>query len=55
MGMLKESMDKDRIVTTLTMVGHPVDVGKLSIKKHETNPIIVRFECCYPECIKGTM
>jgi hypothetical protein len=42
-------------MTALTMVGHPVDVDKLSIKKHETKPITVRFECCYPKRIKRTM
>jgi hypothetical protein len=42
-GLPKDLMAKDRIMAALTMVGRTMDVDELSVKKHETEPVRVRF------------
>jgi hypothetical protein len=37
------------------MLGRPIDVDELSLKKWKTEPIRVRFQCRHPERIKGTV
>jgi hypothetical protein len=54
-GLPKDLLTKERIMASLTMIGRPMDVDELSVKKHETEPIRVRFQCRHPERIKGTV
>jgi hypothetical protein len=54
-GLPKDLMTKDRIMAALTMIGRPMDVDELSIKKHETEPVRVRFQCRFHERIKGSI
>jgi hypothetical protein len=48
-------MVKDRIMAFLTMIGHPMEVDELTMRKHEIEPVRVRFQCRYPEHVKGTI
>ncbi|KAK1683336.1 hypothetical protein QYE76_044184 [Lolium multiflorum] len=36
------------------LVGRPIDVNELSLKKWTSEPVRVRFQCRYPERIKGS-
>jgi hypothetical protein len=54
-GLPKDLMTKDRIMAALTMIGRPMDVDELSVKKHETEPVRVRFQCRFPDRIKGSI
>jgi hypothetical protein len=54
-GLPKDLMSKDRIMAALTMIGRPMDVDELSVKKHKTEPIRVRFQCRFPDRIKGSI
>jgi uncharacterized membrane protein YgcG len=55
LGLPKDLMVKDRILAALTMIGRPMEVDELSVRKHETEPVRVRFQCRYPDRIKGTV
>jgi hypothetical protein len=37
------------------MIGRPLEVDELSLRKWETDPICMRFQCRFPERIKGTV
>jgi hypothetical protein len=52
-GLPSDLMTKDRIMAALTMIGHPLEVDELSVRKHETEPVRVRFQCRFPDRIKG--
>jgi hypothetical protein len=54
-GLPKDLMTKECIMASLTMIGRPMDVDELSVKKHETEPVRVRFQCRHPDRIKGTV
>jgi hypothetical protein len=54
-GLPKDLMVKDRILVALTMIGRPMEVDELSVKKHEMEPVRVRFQCRYPDRVKGTI
>jgi hypothetical protein len=38
----KDLMAKDRIMAALTMIGRPIEVDELSVRKHENEPVRVR-------------
>jgi hypothetical protein len=54
-GLPKDLMTKDRIMAALTMIGRPMEVDELSVRKHETEPVRVRFQCRFPDRIKGSI
>jgi hypothetical protein len=54
-GLPNDLMTKDRIMAALTMVGRPMEVDELSVRKHETEPVRVRFQCRFPERINGSV
>jgi hypothetical protein len=54
-GLPKDLMVKERILAALTMIGRPMEVDELSVRKHETEPVRVRFQCRFPDRIKGTV
>jgi hypothetical protein len=51
----KDLMAKDRIMAALPMIGRPMEVDELSVRKHETEPVRVRFQCRFPERVKGSI
>jgi hypothetical protein len=54
-GLPKDLMAKDRIMASLTMIGRLMEVDELSVRKHETEPVRVRFQCRFPDRIKGSI
>jgi hypothetical protein len=52
-GVPEDLMERERLMVAFGMVGRAIDVDGLSILKRETEPIRVRFQCRYPDCIKG--
>ncbi|KAK1602456.1 hypothetical protein QYE76_071984 [Lolium multiflorum] len=54
-GLPGDLMERERLMAGLTMIGRPLDVDELSVKKWKTEPVRVRFQCRYPERIKGTI
>ncbi|KAM0865871.1 hypothetical protein ACQ4PT_042977 [Festuca glaucescens] len=54
-GLPGSLMVKDRLMAAMTMVGRPMEVDELSIKKWKTEPVRMRFQCRYPERVKGTV
>jgi hypothetical protein len=54
-GLPGSLMVKDRLMAAMMMVGRPVEVDELSIKKWKTEPVRMRFQCRYPERVKGTV
>ncbi|KAK1677133.1 hypothetical protein QYE76_037981 [Lolium multiflorum] len=54
-GLPGDLMERERLMAALTMVGRPLDVDELSVKKWKTEPVRVRFQCRFPERIKGTI
>ncbi|KAK1696377.1 hypothetical protein QYE76_013074 [Lolium multiflorum] len=54
-GLPGDLMEKERLLAALTMLGRPIDVDELSLKKWKTEPIRIRFQCRHPERIKGTV
>jgi hypothetical protein len=54
-GVPRDVMTRERLMACMTMVGRPIDVDELSLKKWKTEPMCMRFQCRYPERIKGTV
>jgi hypothetical protein len=54
-GLPGDLMERERLMAALTMIGRPLDVDELSVKKWKTEPVRVRFQCRFPERIKGTI
>ncbi|KAK1646698.1 hypothetical protein QYE76_064503 [Lolium multiflorum] len=54
-GLPGDLMERERLMAALTMIGRPLDVDELSVKKCKTEPVRVRFQCRFPERIKGTI
>ncbi|KAK1611592.1 hypothetical protein QYE76_035265 [Lolium multiflorum] len=54
-GLPGDLMVKERLMAAMTMIGRPVDDDELSIKKWKTEPVRMRFQCRYPERVKGTI
>nr|XP_051229416.1 uncharacterized protein LOC127347246 [Lolium perenne] len=54
-GVPEDLMVRERLMAAFTMIGRPIDVDELSIKKSEHEPIRMRFHCRYPERIKGSV
>jgi hypothetical protein len=54
-GLPSNMMEKERLMAGTTMIGRPVDVDELSLKKHLTEPVRIRYQCRYPERIKGSV
>jgi hypothetical protein len=42
-GLPRDVLVHDRLMASLTLVGRPIDVDELSVKKWETEPVRVRF------------
>jgi hypothetical protein len=54
-GVPEDLMERERLMVAFGMVGRAIDVDDLSILKRETEPIRVRFQCRYPDRIKGSV
>nr|XP_051196779.1 uncharacterized protein LOC127310119 [Lolium perenne] len=54
-GVSEDLMTKERLMAMFVMVGRPMDVDELSLMKRDTEPVRMRFQCRYPERIKGTV
>ncbi|KAK1607661.1 hypothetical protein QYE76_031334 [Lolium multiflorum] len=48
-------MEMDRLMAAMVLIGCPLEVDELSLRKCRTEPIRMRFQCRYPERIKGTV
>ncbi|KAK1631884.1 hypothetical protein QYE76_006199 [Lolium multiflorum] len=53
-GLPRDVLVRDRLMAALVLVGRPIDVDELSLKKWTTEPVRVRFQCRHPERIKGS-
>jgi hypothetical protein len=51
----EDLMMKERIQAAFAMVGRVVDVDELSFLKCDREPVRVRFQCRFPERIKGSI
>jgi hypothetical protein len=49
------STNTSTVVAAFSMVGRAIDVDELSLLKWEMEPVTVRFQCRYPERIKGSV
>jgi hypothetical protein len=54
-GVPEDLIERERLMVAFGMVGRAIDVDDLSILKRETEPIRVRFQCRYPDRIKGSV
>jgi hypothetical protein len=54
-GVPRDLLEMDRLMAAMVMVGKPLEVDELSLRKWTTEPIRMRFQCRYPERIKGTI
>jgi hypothetical protein len=42
-------------MAAFVMIGRPIDVDELSVQKWDREPVRMRFNCRYPERIKGSI
>jgi hypothetical protein len=54
-GLPRVMLAKDRLMAGLVMIGRPLEVDELSLRKAATEPVRVRFQCRHPERVKGTV
>ncbi|KAK1678769.1 hypothetical protein QYE76_039617 [Lolium multiflorum] len=54
-GVLEDLMVRNRLMVAFTMIGRPIDVDELSVMKRDTEPVRMRFQCRYPDRIKGSV
>jgi hypothetical protein len=54
-GVPDDLMEVDRLMAAMVLIGRPLEVDELSLRKFRTEPIRMRFQCRYPERIKGTV
>ncbi|XP_051187931.1 uncharacterized protein [Lolium perenne] len=54
-GVPDDLMEVDRLMAAMVLIGRPLEVDELSLRKFRTEPIRVRFQCRYPERMKGTV
>jgi hypothetical protein len=54
-GVPEDFLEKERLMAAFSMVGRAIDVDELSLLKWETESVRVRFQCRYPERIKGSV
>jgi hypothetical protein len=54
-GLPRVRLAKDRLMAGLMMIGRPLEVDELSLRKAATEPVHVRFQCRHPEHVKGTV
>jgi hypothetical protein len=54
-GVPEDLMVRDRLMAAFTMIGRPIDVDELSVMKRDTEPVRMRFQCRYPDRIKGSV
>jgi hypothetical protein len=54
-GVPEDLMTKEHIQAAFVMVGRVVDVDELSLLKCDREPVRVRFQCRFPERIKGSI
>jgi hypothetical protein len=54
-GVPENLLERERLMAAFVMVGRPIDVDELSVKKWDREPIQMQFHCRYPERIKGTI
>jgi hypothetical protein len=48
-------METDRLMAAMVMVGRPLEVDQLSLRKFRTEPIRMHFQCKFPERIHGSV
>jgi hypothetical protein len=54
-GLPRDMIEKDRLMAGMVMIGRPLEVDELSRRKWTTEPVRMRFQCRFPERIKGTV
>jgi hypothetical protein len=48
-------IEAERLMAAMIMVGRPLEVDALSLRKFRTEPVRMRFQCRFPEKIKGSV
>jgi hypothetical protein len=48
-------MEEERLMAAMVMLGRPLEVDSLSLRKYKTEPIRMKFQCRFPERIRGTV
>jgi hypothetical protein len=48
-------LETDRLMVAMVMVGRPLEVDQLSLRKFRTEPIRMHFKCKFPERIQGSV
>jgi hypothetical protein len=48
-------MEEERLMAAMVMLGRPLEVDLLSLQKYKTEPIRMKFQCRFPEKIRGTV
>ncbi|XP_051181982.2 uncharacterized protein [Lolium perenne] len=54
-GVPEDLMEVDRLMAAMVLIGRPLEVDELSLRKFRTEPIRMRFQCRFPERVKGTV
>jgi hypothetical protein len=48
-------MEEERLMAAMVMLGRPLEVDSLSLRKYKTEPICMKFQCRFLERIYGTV
>jgi hypothetical protein len=54
-GVPEDLLSKERMRAAFVMVGRMIDLDELSVQKRDREPIRARFQCRYPDRIKGSV
>jgi hypothetical protein len=54
-GLPPNMIEAERLMAAMIMVGRPLEVDALSLRKFRTEPVRMRFQCRFPEKIKGSV
>jgi hypothetical protein len=54
-GLPHSMMEESRLMAAMVMVGRPLEVDLLSLRKFKTELICMRFQCHFTERIRGTI
>jgi hypothetical protein len=54
-GLPGSMMEEERLMAAMVMLGRPLEVDLLSLRKYKTEPIRMKFQCLFPEKIRGTV
>jgi hypothetical protein len=54
-GLPGSMMEEERLMAAMVMLGRPLEVDLLSLRKYKTEPIRMKFQCRFPKKIRGTV